>query len=180
MNFTGSDAGFFIDMSVSWVMGSCLMSQFLRQWLAHVLMYYHAGSSHLKMRDAHGLQQYSSSLWHSSNDWLVLTGPKCAKKISPTPFPHRHQPGLLKWGTLGPWIHAVAAKLCPYHLYASAEINILQTTLRFSGFQLSTAVGTSVSLCPLQPRLSVLGWQKWNLMGSSTVVAHLPLTCWEF
>ena len=56
---------------------------------------------------AHGQQQYSNRLWHSSNDWLVLTGPKCAKKTFPTPLHHRHQPGLLTQGGLGPWIHAV-------------------------------------------------------------------------
>ena len=33
--------------------------------------------------------------WHSSDDGLVLTGPKCAKKTFPTPLHHRHQPGLL-------------------------------------------------------------------------------------
>ena len=78
-----------------------------------------------------GQQQYLNRLRHSSDDWLVLTGPKCAKEVFPIPLHQRHQPGLLKQGRFGPWIHAVGIKFWLYHLYASAEIEIHQTRLGF-------------------------------------------------
>ena len=87
-------------------------------------------------RHAHGQQQYSKRLWHSHNDWLALTGPKCARKTFPTLLHHFRQPGLLKQGRLGPYIHAFGTKFRLYHLYASAEIYHL-TRLCFSCPQLS-------------------------------------------
>lgn len=38
------------------------------------------------------MQWYSNSLWHSSNDWLILMSPKCAFL---TPLHHLHQAGFL-------------------------------------------------------------------------------------
>ena len=118
---------------------SCSWNQIEVTFLLCDTMYYLAGSSHVQTgrlkpwRDAHGQQQYSNRLWHSSDDWLVLTSSKWAKKTLSTPLHHRHQPGMLTQGRLGPWIHAVGAKFWPYHLYASAKINkINQTRLRFS------------------------------------------------
>ena len=82
----------------------------------------------------------------SNNAQIGCGGPsQCAKKTFPTPLHHRHQPGLLTQGRLAPWVFAVAAKFCPYHLYASAE-------MFFPVFNCEVLV----SLCPLQPQLSVL------------------------
>ncbi len=60
-----------------------------------------AHCSHKK--DGYGQQQYSGGLWHLNNAQLVLRGPKCAKKISPTPLHHHQQ--LNRWDKAG-WIHA--------------------------------------------------------------------------
>ena len=86
--------------------------------------------------DAHGQQQYSNRLWHSSDDWLVLTGPKCAKKT----FPHHYTTAtsLDCWHKAG-WVHGfmlLAPNSDPDHLYASTEFEIHQTRLSF--FQFST------------------------------------------
>ena len=85
--------------------------------------------------------------WHSNDDWLVLTD-------------HCHKPGLLAW------IYAVGTKLWPYNQCASAEIE----RYVFPVFKCPLLV----SLCPLQPQLSVLGWQKWSSTWSSAVVAPPP------
>ena len=87
-------------------------------------------------RDAHGQQQYSNRLWHSSDDWLVLI--------------------LDGWRKAGR-VHGFML-LLPYHLYASAEIEIHQTRRPFSSLQLSSCP----ACVPLQPQLWVLGWQKLN------------------
>ncbi len=42
-------------------------------------------------------------LWRLNDAQLVLKGPKCAKKISPTPLHHHHQPEPLRQGRM---IHA--------------------------------------------------------------------------
>lgn len=132
---------------------------------------YPSGSSKLwPWKDAHGQQQYKKRLWHSSDDKLVMTGPKCAKKSFPTPWHHLHQLRLLTQSRFGPWIYAVGVKFWPYHLCTSAEIEILQPGYIFPKYLFNCSV--FVSLCPLQ--LSVFGRQKLNPMWLSTVVAHPP------
>ncbi len=49
---------------------------------------------------------------------LVLRGPKCAKKISPTPL-HHHQPEPLRQGRMDPCFHVLYAKFWPNHLNVS-------------------------------------------------------------
>ena len=48
---------------------------------------------------------WSDGQWHSTNDWLALRGPQCAKKIFSKPLQH-HQSGLLTQSRLGQWINA--------------------------------------------------------------------------
>ncbi len=79
----------------------------------------------------HGRQQYSGRLWRLNNAQLVLRGPKCAKKISPTPLHHHHQPEPLRQGRMDPCFHVLYAKFWPYHLNVAAEIETLQTRQRF-------------------------------------------------
>ncbi len=60
---------------------------------------YPAGSSLLKM-DTLWIKRWTWSaithrLWSLNDAQLVLRGPKCAKKISPTPLYQHHQPELL-------------------------------------------------------------------------------------
>lgn len=65
------------------------------------LVHCHAGSNYSRMaklqlwRHSHDRQQFSTRLWLSRDDWLVLMLPKCVKKTFPTPFQHPHQSGLL-------------------------------------------------------------------------------------
>ncbi len=68
---------------------------------------------------------------------LVLRGPKSAKKISPTPLHHHHQPEPLRQGRMDPCFHVLYAKFCPYHLNVAAEIETHQTRQRFSNLLLS-------------------------------------------
>lgn len=115
-------------------------------------------------RDARGQEQYSNSLWNSSDDWLVLMAPKCA-----TPSHHLHQPGhLIQAG----WVHGFmllvlnSDLICvPQHKSRSKRAGYVFPVCTYPMF---------VSLYPLQPHLSVLGWQNWNPTWSSALVAHQP------
>ncbi len=75
---------------------------------------------------------------HFNGAQLDLRGPKCAKKISPTPLHHHQQPEPVE--TRAGWIHAFmffTAKFWPYHLNVAAEIETHQTRQRFSNLLLS-------------------------------------------
>ncbi len=63
-------------------------------------------------------------------------GPKCAKKIFPTPLHHHHQPEPLRQGRMNPCFHDLYAKFWPHHLNA-AEIQSHHTRQRFSNLLLS-------------------------------------------
>ncbi len=76
---------------------------------------------------------------------LVLRGPKCAKKISPTSLHHHHQPEPLRQGRMDPCFHVLYAKFWPYHLNVAAEIKSYQIRQRFSIFYCPILV----SLCEL-------------------------------
>jgi len=67
---------------------------------------------------------------------MVLRGPKCAKKISPTPL-HHHQHELLRQGRTDPCFHVLYVKFWPYHLKVAAAIETHQTRQRFSNLLLS-------------------------------------------
>ncbi len=99
----------------------------------------------LSLRDGHGQQQYSGRLWCLNDAQLVLRGPKCAKKISPRPLHHHHQPEPLRQGRLDPCFHFLYAKFWPYHLNIAAEIETHQNRQRFSIFYCPILV----SLCEL-------------------------------
>ena len=95
----------------------------------------------------HMLSNNSNRLWHSSDDWFVLTGLNCGNKAFPTPLHHRHQLGLFTQGREGPWIHAVAAKFWPYYLQASTEIEIHRARLCF--FSLTVQFWWACTHCSL-------------------------------
>ncbi len=59
-------------------------------------------------------------------------GMKCAKKNSPRPLHHHHQPDPLRQGRIDPCFHVLYAKFWPYHLNVAAEIETHQTRQRFS------------------------------------------------
>ncbi len=48
------------------------------------------------------VSNYSGRLWRLNKAQLVLRGPKCAKKISPTPLHHHQQPEPLRQGRMDP------------------------------------------------------------------------------
>ncbi len=76
---------------------------------------------------------------------LVLRGPKCAKKTSPTPLHDQHQPEPLRQGRIDPCFHVLYAKFWPYYLNVAAEIKTHQTRQRFSNLLLSNFVLRLVS-----------------------------------
>ncbi len=72
---------------------------------------------------------------------LVLSGPKCAKKISPTPLHHHlQQPEPLRQGRMDPSFHVLYTKFWPHHLNVTAEIETHQTRQRFSNLLSSNFV----------------------------------------
>ncbi len=107
-------------------------------------------------------------LWRLNDAQLVLRGPKCAKKISPTPLHHHHQPELLKQGRMDPCFHVLYAKLWLYHLNA-AEIKTRLIRERFPIFYCPILV----ILCELYPPCPVLSWQERHPVWSSAAGAHL-------
>ncbi len=115
-------------------------------------------------------------LWHLNNAQLVLRGPKCAKKISPTPLHHHHQPEPLRQGRMDPCFHVLYAKFWPYHLNVAAEIKTHQTRQRFSNLLLSNSDE------PVRIVASVSCWQERHPVWSSAAVAHLlqGSTCCAF
>ena len=78
------------------------------------MLRYPAGSSIRRWRHcAHkGMDMVSSNtqVGCGVDAQLVLMSPKCAKKTSPTPLHHHHQPELLIQGRLDPCFHVVDAK----------------------------------------------------------------------
>lgn len=115
------------------------------------------------------LQQYSHSLWQSSDDWLVLT----AKSLQRKHFPHYYTPSI----KLHCW-----HKVCWVQGFMLL-MNSFPTNQNISD-QATTVLNRLVwvSLCPLLPLLSVLVWKKQYLTWSA-VVAHLvwcSATHWIF
>ena len=82
---------------------------------------------------AHGQQQYSNRLWHSSNDSMVLTGQTCAKNTFPTPSHHRHQPE----GRMRPRNHAIGTKFWPF-LMPEQKPRFIRPAYVFSSLHLSS------------------------------------------
>ncbi len=88
---------------------SCSRNQFEMIWAL-----WHGALSCWKWseRDGHGQQQYFSKSWHLNNAQQVLSGPKCAKKISPKPL-HQQQPEPLIQGRMDPCFHVVTPNSDP-------------------------------------------------------------------
>ncbi len=84
------------------------------------------------------VHQYSGQLWCLNDAQLVLRGLKCAKKISPTPLHHHHQPEPLRQGRMDSCFHVLYAKFWPYHLNVAAEIKTHQIRQRFYNLLLSS------------------------------------------
>ncbi len=116
----------------------------------------------------HVEQQYSDRLWHVNDAQLVLSGSKSAKKISPTPLYHHHQPELLIQGRMDPCFHVVYAKFWPYHLNVTAELR-LQTRQPFSNLLLSS-FGEPVWIVAL---FSLFLAARSGTLWSSAALAHL-------
>ena len=100
--------------------------------------------------------------------WLIAI--KCARKYSPHYYTTTTR--LDCWHKAG-WVHGFML-LVPN---SDPTICMPQQKSRFiwPGYVFPIFnCPVLVSLCPLQPQLSVLGLQKWNPMWSSVVVAYLP------
>ncbi len=121
-------------------------------------------------------QQYSGRLWCLNDAQLVLRGPKCAKKISPTPL-HNHHPELLRQGRMDPCFHVLYAKFWPDHLNVAAE-RLIRSGNIFPIF----CCPILVSLCEMWPPFPVLSWQERHPVWFSAAVAHLlqGSTCCAF
>lgn len=106
-------------------------------------------------RDAH---QYSNLVWHSNDNWLILTGLKGSKKTFPTP------PACTVDSKVGSTWRCCCQILTQPSVLLRNRDSSDQTV--FPVFNCPVVV----SLCPLQRQLSVLGWQKWNPRWFPTVV----------
>ncbi len=97
---------------------------------------------------------------------LVLWGPKCARKISPTPLTQHHQPEPLIFLTY--CLHQILTQPSECHS-------------RNWDFQIFCCP-VLVSPWELHPQFPVLSWQEWHQMCSSAAVAHLlqGSTCCTF
>ncbi len=105
-------------------------------------------------------------------------GTKCAKKISPTPLHHHHQPEPLRQGRMDPCFHVLYTKFWLYHLNA-AEIKTHQIRQRLTIFYCPILV----ILCELYPPCAALSWQERHpVCSSSAAGAHLlqGSTCCAF
>lgn len=85
-----------------------------------------------------------------SNDWLALTGPKCAKKTFPTPLHHLHL--------------VDKADSCSWHqilTQPSMGLSRIWDASDQAAFFQSSNCPVLVSPCPLQPQLSVLAFLRF-------------------
>ncbi len=104
---------------------------------------------------------------------LVLRGPKCAKKISPTPL-HHHQPEPLRQGRMNPCFHVLYTKFWPYIWMLQQKSRLIRpgnVFLLFSNPIFYCPI--LVSLCELYPPCAVLIWQERHPVWSSAAVTHL-------
>ncbi len=96
-------------------------------------------------------------------------GPKCAKKISPTPLNHPHQPEPLRQGRMDPCFHVLYCQIPdPYHLNIAAETKTHQTRQRISNLLLSNFVEACLN-CSL--RFLFLADRSGHPVWSSAAVA---------
>ncbi len=105
-------------------------------------------------------------------------GPKCAKKISPTPLHHHHQPEPLRQGRMNPCFHVLYTKFWLYIWMSQLKLRLIRPGNVFSIFNRPILV----SLCELYPPCAVLIWQERHPVWSSAAVVHLlqGLTCCVF
>ena len=129
-------------------------------------------------RDGHDQKQCSGRLWYFNNAQLVLRGPKCANKTSPTPLLHHQQPVQWIQGIMYPCLHAVNTKFWLHHLSVSMEIDTHQTRQHFSSLYWIILV----SQCKLYPHTSHVrtwygnAWKSLRIIGFWNTQTGLYLT----
>ncbi len=108
---------------------------------------------------------------------LVLRGPKCAKKTSPTPL-HHHQPEPLRQSRMDPCFHVLYTKFWPYIWMLQQKSRLIRPGNVFPIFYYPILV----SMCEFWPLFPVLNWQERHPVRSSAAVAHLlqGSTCCAF
>ena len=90
-------------------------------------------------------------------------------KLCQENIPHTIPPLLLTQGRLGPWVH-----WCCWCQILTLP-SVCQDSSGQATFFQSSNCPLLVSLCPLEPQLSVLEWLTWKpTLSSTTVVAHPP------
>ena len=80
----------------------------------------------------------SNSLWHSSDDWLVLTGPKCAKKTFPTQTCLLTQIGVHRFMLLAPNSYPIICMV-------QQKSRFIQTSFSYFGELVPTAASAFCS-----------------------------------